>query len=86
MRIAITGALGYVGPSVIEHLRAPCPDAFLLPGIDTGYFAAQHEGPAPAPGVHLDAVIYGDGAIQPADLVSVTYVVRLAAISNDPDG
>ena len=85
MRIAITGALGYVGPSVIEHLRASHPDAFLL-GIDTGYFAAQHEGPAPAPEVYLDAVIYGDVRDLPADLVGVTHVVHLAAISNDPMG
>ena len=86
MRVAISGALGYVGPAVVSQLRSSYPDAFLL-GIDTGFFASQHEGPSPAPETLLDAVLYKDVRdVQPLDLAGVTHLVHLAAVSNDPMG
>ena len=37
MAILITGNMGYVGPSVVNQLRASYPDANLV-GFDIGYF------------------------------------------------
>ena len=37
MKILITGNMGYIGPSVINQLRASYPDAKLV-GFDIGYF------------------------------------------------
>ena len=38
MKILVTGNLGYVGPSVMQQLRATYPDAELV-GMDLGIFA-----------------------------------------------
>jgi len=38
VNILITGNMGYVGPGVVQQLRASHPEARLL-GLDTGYFA-----------------------------------------------
>ena len=37
MKILITGNMGYVGPSVVDQLRASYPTA-ILEGFDIGYF------------------------------------------------
>lgn len=37
MKILITGNMGYIGPSVVNQLRASYPVATLV-GFDIGYF------------------------------------------------
>ena len=37
MKILITGNMGYIGPSVINQLRASRPDCTLI-GFDMGYY------------------------------------------------
>ena len=39
MRILTTGNMGYVGPAVVEHLRATRGEGTELTGLDTGFFA-----------------------------------------------
>lgn len=86
MRIAVTGALGYVGPLVVARLRSSFPQAHLT-GIDTGFFAAQHEGQGASPDIAMDDVRYRDVRdLREADLAGFTHVVHLAAVSNDPMG
>jgi nucleoside-diphosphate-sugar epimerase len=86
MRILILGNMGYVGPSVVSHLRATYPSAELL-GFDIGYFAHCLTNPARLPETKLDRQIFGDIRAFPEELLDgVDAVVDLAAISNDPMG
>lgn len=86
MKILITGNMGYVGPSVISHLRTAFPDAVLV-GYDMGYFAACLTNALVLPESKLDIQLFGDVRnMQPEILAGVDAIVHLAAISNDPMG
>ncbi len=86
MRIVITGNMGYVGPSVVRHLRAVYPHATLI-GFDAGYFAPCLIDGLVLPECHLDAQYFGDVRDIRTDLLKDTdAVVHLAGISNDPIG
>ncbi|OSI72442.1 NAD-dependent epimerase/dehydratase family protein [Bradyrhizobium canariense] len=85
-RILITGVAGYVGPTLIRHLRDKFPDSKLI-GFDTGYFAHNLTGAKRSPESLLDGLHFGDIRNFPAELLEgVDAVVHLAAISNDPMG
>jgi nucleoside-diphosphate-sugar epimerase len=85
-QILITGAMGYVGPILIRHLRNRFPDARLI-GFDSGFFAHNLTGASRLPETLLDIMHFGDIRDFPAELLDgVDAVVHLAAISNDPMG
>lgn len=84
MKILITGNMGYVGPSVVGHLRASHPEAILL-GFDIGYFSRCLTNAEILPECRLDIQHFGDVRSFPANLLDgVDAIVHLAAISNDP--
>lgn len=86
MKILITGNMGYVGPRLIDRLRASYPDATLV-GFDMGYFAHCLTGAEAFPERWLAAQHFGDvRRIGPESLQDVHAIVHLAAISNDPMG
>lgn len=86
MRILVTGNMGYVGPAVIEHLRASIADATLL-GVDTCFFGQCLMGSMPLPESRLDVQYFADLRNLDATLLQgVDAVIMLAAISNDPMG
>jgi len=86
MKILVTGNMGYVGPGVIEHLRASYPEALLI-GYDIGYFANCLTNAAILPECRVDFQYFADIRCLPARLLEgVDAVVHLAAISNDPMG
>ncbi|WP_270934519.1 NAD-dependent epimerase/dehydratase family protein [Falsiroseomonas oryzae] len=86
MRILVTGNMGYVGPVVVRHLRARCPEATLI-GHDAGFFADCLTTQDGLPEAALDTQHFGDiRDLPPALLDGVDAVVHLAAISNDPMG
>lgn len=86
MKILITGNMGYVGPGVVERLRAAHPDAILV-GYDMAYFATCLTDAPILPESRLDIQLYGDVRTMPAEVLEgVDAVVHLAAISNDPMG
>lgn len=86
MRILITGNMGYVGPTVVRHLRACLPAAELI-GHDAAFFAECLSGAEGLPEALLDAQHFGDiRDLRPALLDGVDAVIHLAAISNDPMG
>ena len=86
MKILITGNMGYIGPSVVDRLRASYPDAQLI-GLDIGYFAHCLTGARILPECHLDVQHFLDvRAITPELLEGVDAIVHLAGISNDPMG
>jgi nucleoside-diphosphate-sugar epimerase len=85
-RILITGNMGYVGPSVVRHLRQTFPQAELI-GCDMGFFAHCLTGVTRLPESFLDRQYFSDVRRLPAELLqSVDAVIHLAAISNDPMG
>jgi nucleoside-diphosphate-sugar epimerase len=85
VKILITGSLGYVGASVVRHLRARRPRA-TLHGFDNAYFAHCLTGAAVLPERYLDEQFYGDVRNMSLGLKGYDAVVQLAAISNDPMG
>ena len=86
MKILVTGNMGYVGPGVVEQLRASYPDASVT-GLDMGYFAQVLSGSELLPECRLDVQYFGDVRRPPEGaLRGVDAVVHLAAISNDPMG
>jgi len=86
MKILITGNMGYVGPGVVERLRAAYPEATLI-GYDMAYFASCLTNAPVLPESQLDVQLYGDVRTMPAEVLEgVDAVVHLAAISNDPMG
>lgn len=86
MKILITGNMGYVGPGVVERLRAAYPEATLV-GYDMAYFASCLTNAPVLPESQLDVQLYGDVRTMPAEvLMDIDAVVHLAAISNDPMG
>ena len=85
-RVLITGNMGYVGPSVVSHLRSTWPGA-VLHGFDNAYFAHCLTGATRLPEHELDQQVYGDvRAISPEMLEGYSAVIQLAAVSNDPMG
>jgi nucleoside-diphosphate-sugar epimerase len=86
VKILITGNMGYVGPGVVQQLRASYPQAELV-GLDIGYFATALAGAELLPECRVDVQYFGDVRQPPAAaLRDVDAVVHLAAISNDPMG
>jgi nucleoside-diphosphate-sugar epimerase len=86
VKILITGNMGYVGPSVVQRLRAAYPGAVLV-GLDMGYFANILSNADMLPECRVDLQYFADVRRPPADVLrGVDAVVHLAAISNDPMG
>ena len=86
MKILITGNMGYVGPSVVEHLRKSYPSSQLL-GLDMGYFANCLTNAEILPECRVDLQYFDDVRHFPKELINnVDAIVHLAAISNDPMG
>jgi len=86
MNILITGNMGYIGPTVVSHLRNSHPDAMLI-GYDMGYFSSHLTNVGLLPECLLDRQHFGDVRMfDDAILKDVDAVVYLAAISNDPIG
>jgi nucleoside-diphosphate-sugar epimerase len=85
MRILITGNMGYVGPSVVNQLRASYPQAELV-GFDAGYYGTCLSSLI-LPECKVDVQHYGDMRKFPQETLNgVDAIVHLAAISNDPIG
>ena len=86
MNILITGNMGYVGPSVVNRLRASYPDSGIL-GLDIGYFSHCLTGAWFLPECRTDAQYFSDvRTLAPDILKGVESIIHLAAISNDPMG
>jgi nucleoside-diphosphate-sugar epimerase len=86
MKILITGNMGYIGPSVIDRMRASYPDATLA-GFDIGYFGNCITGTGVLPECRVDIQYFGDMRRFPAEILSgVDTIIHLAGISNDPIG
>lgn len=86
MRILITGNMGYVGPVVVEHLRARFPEATLI-GVDTCFFGQCLMSRGLLPESRVDVQHFADVRQMDRSLFrGVDALVMLAAISNDPMG
>jgi nucleoside-diphosphate-sugar epimerase len=86
MRILITGNMGYIGPSVVNQLRASYPGAMLV-GFDIGYFGSCITGADVLPECKTDIQYFADMRLFPAEILNgVDAIVHLAGISNDPIG
>jgi nucleoside-diphosphate-sugar epimerase len=86
MRILITGNLGYVGSTLVRHLRSVAPRAEII-GYDAGFFAHCLTGAETLPETQLTRQHFGDVRELPPELLEgVDAIVHLAAISNDPMG
>jgi nucleoside-diphosphate-sugar epimerase len=83
--ILITGHLGYVGASLIKHLKFNHPNYTLI-GFDTGFFARETTLiDDNLPEKFLDKVYSGDIRNIPEHILeNIDTVIHLAAISNDP--
>lgn len=86
MKILITGNMGYLGPCVVDHLRAAYPNAKIF-GADVGFFAHCLTGVRFLPECRLDLQYFVDVRHVPRSLLEgIDIVVHLAAVSNDPIG
>jgi nucleoside-diphosphate-sugar epimerase len=86
MRILITGNSGYVGSTLVGHLRRVMPTAEII-GYDAGFFAHCLTDAEPLPETRLDRQHYGDVRDLPRQMLDgVDAIVHLAAVSNDPMG
>ncbi len=86
MKILITGNMGYVGPSVVNQLRASYPDSILV-GFDSGYFGNCITNTDILPECRVDLQYFGDIRQFPGEVLrDVDAIVHLAGISNDPIG
>jgi len=86
MRLLIVGNMGYVGPSLVRHLRTAFPGSELI-GYDAGYFAHCLTGAPTTPEILLNRQHFGDVRDLPEELlIGVDGVIQLAAVSNDPMG
>jgi nucleoside-diphosphate-sugar epimerase len=85
MKIVITGNMGYVGSTVLSHLRSAFTGATIV-GVDSGLFGhCTTQGVIPER--LADAQVFGDVRDLPESVFSgADVVVHLAAISNDPMG
>ncbi|MGY4721001.1 NAD-dependent epimerase/dehydratase family protein [Naumannella huperziae] len=80
MRVLLTGQLGYLGTVMAPVLTA---DGHEVVGLDTGLYAAELLGPAPADPPALAVDLRDVTADQ---LAGFDAIVHLAALSNDPLG
>lgn len=79
MKILITGNMGYIGPSVVQRLRASYPNAVLI-GFDMGYFANCLTNSEIFPECKVDVQYFSDiRRFQENLLRDVDAVVHLAA-------
>jgi nucleoside-diphosphate-sugar epimerase len=86
MKILVTGNMGYVGPSVVNQLKASYAQAALL-GFDIGYFGTCITNAEVLPEAKVDVQYFGDMRRFPAEILNgVDAIVHLAGISNDPIG
>lgn len=86
MNVLITGNMGYIGPTVVRHLKTTDPQIRIL-GLDAGYFAHCLTGADALPEHRVEVQHFADVRdFDPALLQGVDAVVHLAAISNDPMG
>ncbi len=86
MKILITGNMGYIGPCVVQRLRASYPAAMLI-GLDMGYFSRYLTNAEILPECRVDLQYFSDVRHMSKDLLKdIDSVVHLAAISNDPMG
>jgi nucleoside-diphosphate-sugar epimerase len=86
VKILVTGNMGYIGPLVIDQLRASYPDATLA-GFDIGYFGSCITGADVLPECKTDIQYFADMRQFPAEILNgVDAIVHLAGISNDPIG
>ncbi len=86
MKILITGNMGYIGPCVVQRLRASYPGATLL-GLDVGFFANCLTNSEILPECRVDTQYFTDVRnVSPDILNGVDAIIHLAAISNDPMG
>ena len=86
MKILITGNMGYVGPSVVNRLRASYPNSTLI-GFDIGYFGNCVTSTEVLPECRVDLQYFADiRHFSEEVLRGVDTIVHLAAISNDPIG
>ena len=86
MKILICGNLGYIGPTVVRHLRRSL-DSVSITGLDTGYFATCITTDSRLSDTLCDEQIFQD--IRDIDVKyfdQFDAIVLLAAISNDPMG
>jgi nucleoside-diphosphate-sugar epimerase len=78
--------MGYIGPVLVNHLRACYPDATLV-GLDMGYFANCLTNAAVFPECKVDVQYFGNvKRISKSMLEGTDAIIHLAAISNDPMG
>jgi nucleoside-diphosphate-sugar epimerase len=78
--------MGYIGPCVVERLRASYPDSTLA-GLDIGYFGNCITSAEILPECRVDLQYFGDIRQFPEEILSgVDAIVHLAGISNDPIG
>ncbi len=80
MHVLVTGNLGYIGPVVVETLRAA---GHQVTGWDTDFFYECDLFPLPKPDYQVFRDVRGIG---PDDLDGIDGIVHLAALSNDPLG
>ena len=86
MKILITGNMGYLGPCVVQRLRASYPDVTLV-GLDMGYFASCLTNAQILPECRVDMQYFSDVRCLPDNVLQGVYaIVYLAAVSNDPMG
>jgi nucleoside-diphosphate-sugar epimerase len=86
MKILITGNMGYIGPSVINQMRASYPESILI-GFDIGYFGNCITSADVLPECNVNLQYFGDMRQIPEEVLGgVDAIVHLAGISNDPIG
>jgi len=86
MNILITGNSGYVGSTLIKHLKTTYPN-YKLFGFDMGYFKNCLTNTSVLPESNIDHQFFGDvRKIDKNILQNIDVVINLAAISNDPMG
>ncbi|MGE0859329.1 MAG: NAD-dependent epimerase/dehydratase family protein [Gammaproteobacteria bacterium] len=86
MRIVITGNMGYVGPTVVAHLRSAFSNIEIA-GVDSCFFGHSLTNVDRLPEVSVDVQYFADVRdLRPELFEGADVVVQLAAISNDPMG
>ena len=86
MNILITGNSGYVGSTLVKHLKTVYPNHKLI-GYDMGYFKNCLTNTDEYPEKLVDQQYFGDvRKISSSIFEGIDVVINLAAISNDPMG